>query len=151
MDIFKHKTNYLQLRVSEATLLLVAKLLVVGAAIANLILSPTYVSALLKLENEICGFVMFLFILFGLVALFQATRYKRDHAISVVLNLLSLVLVIILGLYLASIFSDALKSQRTLKKPEDVQKAIHLCYVICSMYGIAFVLFVTQVIKEIRE
>ena len=144
MDTLTQKRHSMQYSVSAPTLRILAKAFVVISAIANLILSPTYVSGLLKLENEICGFVMFLFILFGLVALFQATRYKGDLSLSLILNLVSLILVIALGLYLSSIFSDALKNQRALKKPEDVVKAIRLGYAICIGYGTAFLLLVAQ-------
>jgi hypothetical protein len=151
MHSITEKFKYRQLPVSAPVINLVAKCLVVVCALANLVLSPTYVNGLLKLENEICGFVMFLFILLGLVALFQASRYKGGMEIGLALNLLALVLVVALGLYLCTIFSDALANQKTLKKPEDVQKAISLGYMVCSLYGIAFVLFVLQAFIEKRE
>ncbi len=52
----------------------VAKLLIAVAAIAHLIFTYVHTSALLLLENQICGFVMFLFVLLGLVTLFESTR-----------------------------------------------------------------------------
>jgi uncharacterized membrane protein len=151
MENFKEKLKYRYPLVTAPVIRIVAKYLVIGCALTNLVLSPTYVNGLLKLENEICGFVMFLFILLGLVALFQASRYKGGREISLALNLLALVLVIALGLYLCTIFADALANQKTLKKPEDVQKALSLGYMMCSIYGIAFVLFVLQAFFEKRE
>jgi hypothetical protein len=151
MESFKEKLKYRHPLVTAPVIRMVAKYFVIVCALANLVLSPTYVNGLLKLENEICGFVMFLFILLGLVALFQATRYKGGLGISLVLNLLALVLVVVLGLYLCSIFSDAMASQKTLKKPEDVQKALSLGYMMCSLYGISFFLFALQAFFEKRE
>jgi Zn-dependent protease with chaperone function len=146
MDSIKQRNHFTSFGFSAPTIRVVAKALVMVCAIVNLILSPTYVAGLLKLENEICGFVMFLFVLFGLVALFQASRYKGGFNGNLVLNLLALVSVVVLGLFLASIFSDALANQRTLKKPQDVQKAITLCYAVCISYGSAFILFVFQAV-----
>jgi uncharacterized membrane protein len=151
MYSIKEKLQYRNSLFTAPVIRMVAKYIVIVCALANLVLSPTYVSGLLKLENEICGFVMFLFILLGLVALFQASRYKGGVDISLALNLIALILVFALGLYLCSIFSDALANQKTLKKPEDVQKAISLGYSMCSGYGIAFILFVLQAFFEKRE
>ena len=50
----------------------VAKLLIAVAAIAHLIFTYVHTSALLLLENQICGFIMFLFVLLGLVTLFES-------------------------------------------------------------------------------
>ena len=52
----------------------VAKLLIAVAAIAHLIFTYVHTSALLLLENQICGFIMFLFVLLGLVTLFESTQ-----------------------------------------------------------------------------
>ncbi len=121
----------------------IARIALIVLPLAHLILSPVHVGALLKLENEISGFLMFLSILFGLVVLFQATRMKVDEPISELLCILGVVVVIVLTFTLLSIYHDALRFQKPLNSPETIRKAIALCAIVCSIYALgAFALMV---------
>ena len=68
----KNKDNNIEL-------VTIAKLLIAVAAIVQLIFAEVHIAALLLMENEICGFLMFLFVLTGLIALFEATRINKEE------------------------------------------------------------------------
>jgi hypothetical protein len=104
--------------------------------LVHLILSPVHVGALLKLENEISGFLMFLSILSGLVVLFQATRMKDDDPLGEFLCILGVVVVIGFTFALLSIYSGALRYQKPLNSPETIRKAVTLSIFICIIYGL---------------
>ena len=114
----------------------IARIALILLPLAHLILSPVHVGALLKLENELSGFLMFLSILFGLVVLFQATRMKPDEPGSEFLCILGVVVVIGLTFSLLSIYHDALRFQKPLNSPETIRKAIALCTIVCSIYAL---------------
>jgi hypothetical protein len=70
------------MRKETSKIQITAKLLVAAAAIVHLIFTYVHTNALLLLEDQICGFIMFLFVLLGLVTLFEATQiqqYKQEH------------------------------------------------------------------------
>ena len=129
----------------------VAKLIVSATAIIHLIISPIHVTALLLLENLICGFVMFLFILFGLLALFNALRTKAGHVVSMAAEIVILLVVIAMGIILASIYMNAIRFQTTLVDTAAVQKAFILSVSICSVYGLCAVVYAIDIIAEIRD
>ena len=119
-----------------------AKLMMVVVPLLHLILSPIHVAALLKLEDQICGFVMFLSILVGLVVLFEATRVKADDAASKIMFLLGMAVDGLLMVWLLCIYRYALGNQQTLREPEVVVRAVGLsvcmigCYLAASLLTI---------------
>ncbi len=121
-----------------------AKLVAILVPIAHLILTPVHVSALLKLENQICGFAMFLSVLVGLVVLFEATRVKDDEIASKFLFVLFLVADMLLLLWLSGIYRHALVYQQTLREPEKVVKAITLSISIMGFYGLSLALAIAS-------
>lgn len=50
------------------------KIIIVAVALIHLAVTPIHNSGLSDLASQICGFAMFMFILLGLVCLFNATR-----------------------------------------------------------------------------
>ena len=127
-----------------------AKILVSVVALLHLVISPIHVSGLLLLENLICGFIMFLFILFGLLALFNALRTKEGQVISMIAEIFILCLVIVIGSILASIYMNAIRFQTTLSDVVPVQKAFILSVTVCVLYGIGAVLYLVDVISKIK-
>lgn len=123
-----------------------ARLVLAIVPLAHLILSPIHVAALLKLENEICGFIMFLSILSGLMVLFQATRMRSDHLQDAVLTQVVTIVVIALTVWLSVIYGDALRNQVPLSSPETVKKALTLGYVIAGCYGAASLVLLLDVV-----
>jgi hypothetical protein len=124
----------------------VARFTLIVLPLTHLVLSPVHVGALLKLENEISGFLMFLSILFGLVVLFQATRMKADEPISELLCILGVLVVIGLTFALLSIYSDALRFQKPLNSPETIGKAVALCTIVCSIYALGALALVVDLL-----
>ncbi|MFI3254606.1 MAG: hypothetical protein R3Y63_09760 [Eubacteriales bacterium] len=128
--------------ISNFTFLGIAKFLVVLVGIGNMILMPTYSAALLLLENQICGFIMFLFILCGLVSAFGALRTDGEDIKKTIFTILASVASIGMGIYLNIICMNALNTQPSLdinKFPEQftvVGNAINLSVVVCVAYGI---------------
>ena len=110
-----------------------ARLLVCAAAVIHLGCAQIHVSALLKLENQICGLIMFLFILTGLLALFEAIRFKQDRLGDLILLLAALAVSSGLGAVLISIYVHAINFQRSLKTA-DVYNAVWLSLGILGAY-----------------
>lgn len=67
------------MRKETSKIQITAKLLVAAAAIVHLIFTYVHTNALLLLEDQICGFIMFLFVLLGLVTLFEATQIHGER------------------------------------------------------------------------
>lgn len=134
----------------EKGVLGIARLIAIVFPIAHLILSPIHVSALLKLENEICGFVMFASILLGLVVLFEASRISKQKEAEKIMLCLFMALDSLVIISLIWIYHDALFSQATLKDPGAVVRAVILSWTIIGSYIFAFVLTVISMITERR-
>ena len=129
----------------------VAKLLVSAVALIHLIVSPIHVSGLLLLENLISGFIMFLFILLGLLALFNALRTKEGQIGSMIAEIAILAVVIAVGIVLSFIYADAIQNQATLSDVPTVQKALILSIGVCSLYALGAILYLLDAIGEIRD
>lgn len=136
---------------SEISGLDIARFAVMIAAISHLVLTPIHVSALLKLENQICGFVMFMFVLMGLAGLFEASRLKRPTASSLALAFVILLVVVGLGLYLASIYQHALANQRSLVEPASVRAALMLTQILVGVYGVCAALIPVFGIRSLKR
>ena len=121
----------------------IAKAIIIVFAMGHLIFTNVHVSALLLLENEICGFVMFLFVLAGLVALFETTRIrpkeKRERIFTIVISFAAAAL----GSYLVSIYQYAISFQRALDVAI-VTKAMMFSIVIIAAYIIAGIMILAD-------
>ena len=131
------------------SLMIVARALIAVVAIGHLIFTSIHVKALLLLENEICGFVMFLFVLFGLVALFESTRIKKDHLKEWVITAVICFVTAGFGGYLVSIYRYAIANQRSLE-PAKVVKAVGFSGVIMAVYVVAGVLLLVDFAKRMK-
>ena len=147
-----NSTHYNQLRrlkpgsLGTGTVRSIARIALIVLPLVHLILSPVHVGALLKLENEISGFLMFLSILFGLVVLFQATRMKADEPISELLCILGVIVVIGLTFALLSLYNGALRFQKPLSSPETIRKAVALCTTVCITYALGALALVVDLL-----
>lgn len=128
-----------------------AKLVMVIAPLLHLILTPIHVAALLKLEDQICGFIMFLSVLVGLVVLFEATRVKNDETTSKVLFLLFMLADCLLLFWLLGIYRYALGYQQTLREPEVVIRAVTLTVSMLACYGVSFALTILSFFSNGKE
>lgn len=128
-----------------------AKLVMVIVPLLHLILTPIHVAALLKLEDQICGFVMFLSVLVGLVVLFEATRVKDDEMASKVLFMLFMLADCLLLFWLLGIYRYALGYQQTLREPEVVVRAVTLTVSMLVCYGISFALTILSFFLHRKE
>ncbi|MGH4036527.1 MAG: hypothetical protein ACRQFF_01605 [Sphaerochaeta sp.] len=145
------KANVLNEIKKDLTPFSIAKLILIVVSVANLIITSTYIDAILNLENAICGFIMFLFVLFGLVVLFQTSRIDEEHYSGCIVILLALVVDIYLGLRLENILNDAYINQTKLNNPEVVLSAIRTIRNILFGYGAGFVLVLFHVIKSLID
>jgi len=121
----------------------IAKALIVIFAIGHLIFTNVHVSALLLLEHEMCGFIMFLFVLSGLVALFETTRIRPKEKKEKIFTILISFAAAGLGLYLTSIYRHAIAFQRALDVAV-VNKAMVFSIVIIAAYVIAGILILAD-------
>lgn len=102
------------MRKETSKIQITAKLLVAAAAIVHLIFTYVHTNALLLLEDQICGFIMFLFVLLGLVTLFEATQIHGERIREEVLTALLCVGTIALGMQLVGIYQQAIQIQSSL-------------------------------------
>ncbi len=123
----------------KVTFLGTAKILICAVAILNMISIPTYSDALLLLENEICGFWLFGFMLFGLVAIFGAIRLDPNKLGRVIFLSVSLAMALLFAVLLLNVMLDALYNQASLTNPVVVADGINFGILICSGYGIGLV------------
>lgn len=126
---------------------LIAKALIACAAIGHLIFTSIHVKALLLLENEICGFIMFLFVLFGLVCLFESTRIQGVRSKETLATGLVCFLTSGFGVYLVSIYRYAIANQKSLE-PALVNKAVTFSMILIVAYVIAGVLMLIDYVKR---
>ena len=126
-------------QIKNLRLFSVCKLSIGLISIIHLILANIHVAGLLKLENEICGFVMFVSIIFGLVCFFQASRSKLNNKRELIPLQLFIVITLSSLIALAGIYLNAINSQISLKDPTDVIKALNLTISMIVLYSVAFI------------
>lgn len=125
----------------------IGKLLVAAAAVVHLIFTYIHTNALLLLENQICGFVMFLFVLMGLVALFEATQIRPERVREEVLAALLCGATIGMGVQLVGIYQEAIRIQSRLDVAV-VQSAITFSVGLMIVFGAAGVLFLIDAVRR---
>lgn len=132
----------------------VAKLLIGATAIIHMIFTYIHTNALLLLVNEICGFIMFLFVLAGLVALFEATQIKkevrRETVMMKVITALISFLTTFLGKLLLDIYRDAIANQPGLVTA-NVEKASDFTVVMMTAFTVAGVLLLIDAVITFRR
>ena len=97
----------------------------------------------LLLEHEMCGFIMFLFVLAGLVALFETTRIRPGEKKEKIFTVMTSFVAAGLGGYLHSIYRNAIAYQRALDVAV-VNKAVIFSIAIIAAYIIAGVLILAD-------
>ena len=102
---------------------------------------------LLLLEDQICGFIMFLFVLLGLVTLFEATQIHGERIREEVLTALLCVGTIALGMQLVGIYQQAIQIQSSLDVAV-VQKAILFSAGLMTAFGAAGILLMVDAVKR---
>ncbi|WP_313185720.1 hypothetical protein [Lacrimispora sp.] len=125
----------------------IAKAMIIISSVAHLIFTNIHVKALLLLEHEMCGFIMFLFVLMGLVALFETTRIKKKEAAERIFTALICFVTAGLGLYLVMIYRDAISVQRSLDVGV-VYRAVVFSMAIILAYVISGLLLIADLIKN---
>ena len=125
----------------------IGKAVIAIVSIAHLIFTNIHVKALLLLEHEMCGFVMFLFVLMGLVALFESTRIKKNEKAERIFTALICFIAAGLGLYLVAIYRNAISVQRSLDV-NVVRNAVIFSIGIILAYIISGILMIAGLIKN---
>ena len=126
----------------------IAKAIIIISSVVHLIFTNIHVKALLLLEHEMCGFVMFLFVLAGLVALFEATRIKKKEVAERIFTALICFAAAGLGLYLVTIYRNAISVQRSLDVGV-VNRAVVFSLAIIAAYVISGVLLIADSVKQV--
>jgi len=111
------------------------------AAISHLIFTYVQTKALLLLEDEICGFIMFAFVLLGLVALFEATQIKPDKRFPMLVTALFALMASGAGVLLIRIYRQAIASQQQLNV-DTVNLAVGFSMALVISFAVAAVLLV---------
>lgn len=121
--------------------------LIAAGAIIHLVFNYVHTNALLLLENEICGFLMFMFVLMGLVTLFQATRIKAGEALGKYVGAAVCLITDFFGWKLVEIYRYALANQRALD-PGPVKAALWLSVGLMIAFAGAAALLVADALLE---
>ncbi len=128
---------------------IVGKLLVAAAAILHLIFTYVHNNALVLLEDQICCFVMFMFVLFGLIGLFEVTQIKTEHRTAKFVSAGVCVITIILGLILVNIYKQGIATQASIDV-RVVNKAIYFSYGLIGAFGLGGILLLIDGLKTER-
>ncbi len=125
----------------------IAKTIIITSSLVHLIFTNIHVKALLLLEHEMCGFVMFLFVLMGLVALFETTRIKNREVAERIFTALICFVTAGIGFYLVTIYRNAISVQRSLHVSV-VNHAVWFSMAILLAYIISGILIIGDLIKN---
>ena len=115
-----------------------SNLFVAIAGVVHLIVSSIQISTINMLSNQECGIVLFMFILVGLAAVFNATRFKEAKGGRVIFVVAILSIVIGFGIWLLAIYFNAYFNQ-TNANQEQIIKGVILSIIMISFYAIGIV------------
>lgn len=124
-----------------------ATALIAVAAILHLIFNYVHTNALLLLADEICGFLMFMFVLMGLVALFQATRLKDGEPLGKYVGAAVCLITDFFGYKLVAIYRYAIQNQPALDV-STVQKALWFSIALMTAFAVAAVMLIIDGVRE---
>lgn len=125
----------------------IAKTIIIISSLVHLIFTNIHVKALLLLEHEMCGFVMFLFVLMGLVALFETTRIKKREVAERIFTALICFVTAGIGFYLVTIYRNAISVQHSLNVSV-VNHGVLFSMAILLAYVISGILIIADLIKN---
>ncbi|WP_024292511.1 hypothetical protein [Lacrimispora indolis] len=125
----------------------IAKAIIIISSLVHLIFTNIHVKALLLLEHEMCGFVMFLFVLMGLVALFETTRIKKREVAERIFTALICFVTAGIGFYLVTIYRNAISVQHSLNVSV-VNHGVLFSMAILLAYVISGILIIVDLIKN---
>lgn len=128
---------------SNSALVNIARVLIAGAALAHLIFTNIHTRALLLLENEICGFYMFIFVLMGLVLLFECTQIRPGHDFQKLVTVVFVLVTAVPAGLLIRIYLAACRTQRQLDTAV-VMRAVYMSVILLAAFLIAAVLLVVD-------
>lgn len=129
---------------TNSLLVNIARALIACAAVAHLIFTSVHTRALLLLENEICGFYMFIFILMGLVLLFECTQIKPGVRLQKILTSAFALVTAVPAVLLIQIYLAACRTQRQLDTAV-VMKAVYLSVILLGAFLVAALLLMIDV------
>ena len=129
----------------------ISKAVLVVVSVMNLIITNDYVVAILKMENEIVGFIMFLYVLFGLVVLFQSVRMSFDKWGGAILTVIAIGITLWLGIKFYNLCNVAVLTQKSLKDPTVVIYAMRLIRFTLIGYIIGLGILITHLVKLFKS
>jgi len=129
----------------------ISKAVLVVVSVMNLIITNDYVVAILKMENEIVGFIMFLYVLFGLVVLFQSVRMSFDKWGGSILTVIAIGITLWLGIKFYNLCNVAVLTQKSLKDPTVVIYAMRLIRFTIIGYIIGLGILITHLVKLFKS
>lgn len=126
----------------------IARFLIAVAAVAHLVFTYVHTNALLLLESQICGFIMFLFVLLGLITLFECAQIHPEKPSAKYLTILLCAATVGMGACLVSIYQTAIHTQSSLE-PAKVYTAVWFSLGLMAAFTLSGVLlFVDVLIKR---
>lgn len=126
------------------------KLFVCFTAVLHLVLSHLQIASISVLTNQICGFVMFFFILLGFVCLFNAIRTKEITLKRFIITTLMTGLTLGFGIWLLSIYFSSINTQLNLDVAK-VMSGIVLSIIVLALYFVGYVFYIIAYIFELKH
>lgn len=128
----------------------VARFLIAAAAVVHLIFTYVHTNALLLLEDQICGFIMFLFVLLGLVTLFECTQIHAEKPSAMYVTILLCAATVGMGAYLVSIYQTAIRTQNSLE-PAKVYTAVWFSLGLMAAFALSGVLLIVDILIKRKK
>lgn len=126
-----------------------AKYLISLTALLHLILSSIHIKALYQLETELCGLWMFLFILTGLICLFNAIRNKKGLVSTTIFSVVMIGVTCACGIVLLNYYLTGIREQSKIEAGV-VQSGVVLAIAMMVCYITGAVLTVMGMFKNYK-
>lgn len=123
------------------------KFIVIAASILHLVFSNVHVNALLVLKNDLSGFIMFMFVLMGLILVFEATRVNGQKISEQIKLLLFSVIDLGFGSTLIYMYISELNIM-TESGIKYTYQALGLSGAVCLAILVAMVMNIVSMIKK---
>ncbi len=124
----------------------ILKCIIAISSIMHLFFSNIHIRALLKLTDEICGFIVFMFVLSGLLLLFESTRIVGTSKNKTLVHILLFSFFQFgLGTKLVSIYLNEFAIR---DKMDVVNHSLYMTYAICAADVVIAILAIVAICKK---
>ncbi len=129
---------------------LMSKYIICFTAVMHLVISHIQIQSIALLNDQICGFTMFFFILFGFACLFNAIRMNQITLKKWIISLLMLCITMGFGIWLVIIYFSSLGTQVNLELNE-ILPGIVVSIIVLVLYLIGMIELIVGYFVERKQ